>query len=53
MWKTTKGEVVYSMMWSHYYSKKFPEGTSSKEIESFIRDGKSYVQVLFQEFLDL
>ena len=52
MWKTPKGEVVYSMMWSHYYSKKFPEGTSSKEIESFIHDGKSYVQTLFQDFLD-
>jgi phosphoglycerol transferase MdoB-like AlkP superfamily enzyme len=52
MWKTPKGEVVYSMMWSHYYSKKFPEGTSDKEIESFTRDGKSYVEVLFQDFLD-
>jgi len=52
MWKTPKGEVVYSMMWSHYYSKKFPEGTSRKEIESFTREGKSYVQVLFQDFLE-
>jgi len=52
MWKTPKGEVSYSMMWFHYYSKKFPEGTPPEQIESFMRDGKSYVQVLFQEFLD-
>jgi phosphoglycerol transferase MdoB-like AlkP superfamily enzyme len=52
-WKTPKGEVVYSMLWKHYYSKNFPENYSAGEIESFIREGKSYVQVLFQEFLDL
>jgi phosphoglycerol transferase MdoB-like AlkP superfamily enzyme len=52
MWKTPKGEVVYSMMWQHYYSKKFPEGSTSQQIDSFTRDGKSYVQELFQEFLD-
>lgn len=52
MWKTPKGEVVYSMLWKHYYSKKFPEGTSPEEIESFTRDGKSYVQALFQDFLE-
>jgi phosphoglycerol transferase MdoB-like AlkP superfamily enzyme len=52
MWKTPEGEIVYSMMWKHYYSKKFPEGTSVGNIESFTRDAKSYVQVLFQEFLD-
>jgi phosphoglycerol transferase MdoB-like AlkP superfamily enzyme len=52
MWKTPKGEVVYSMMWQHYYSKKFPEGTSPEEIESFTRCGKSYVQALFQDFLE-
>jgi phosphoglycerol transferase MdoB-like AlkP superfamily enzyme len=52
MWKTPKGEVSYSMMWVHYYSKKFPEGTPPDQIESFMRDGKSYVQVLFQDFLD-
>lgn len=52
MWKTPKGEIVYSMMWYHYYSKKFPEGTSFEQVESFTRDGKSYVQVLFQDFLE-
>lgn len=52
MWKTPEGEVVYSMMWKHYYKKDFPEGTNPKEIESFIREGKSYVQAVFQEFLD-
>jgi phosphoglycerol transferase MdoB-like AlkP superfamily enzyme len=52
MWKTPEGEVVYSMMWKHYYSKKFPEGSTPEQIESFTREGKSYVQVLFQDFLD-
>jgi phosphoglycerol transferase MdoB-like AlkP superfamily enzyme len=52
MWKTPKGEVVYSMMWKHYYSKKFPDGTTPAEMMSFTRDGKSYVQALFQDFLD-
>jgi phosphoglycerol transferase MdoB-like AlkP superfamily enzyme len=52
MWKTPEGEVVYSMMWKHYYSKKFPAGTSPEQINSFTRNGKSYVQALFQDFLD-
>jgi phosphoglycerol transferase MdoB-like AlkP superfamily enzyme len=52
MWKTPKGEIVYSMMWRYYYSKKFPNGSTQAEIESFTREGKSYVEVLFQDFLD-
>jgi phosphoglycerol transferase MdoB-like AlkP superfamily enzyme len=52
MWKTTKGEIVYSMMWKYYYTKKFPEGTSQTAIDSFTREGKSYVEFLFQDFLD-
>jgi len=52
MWKTPYGEVVYSPWWKHYYSKVFPEGATAEDIESFTRDGKSYVQVLFQDFLD-
>lgn len=52
MWKTPEGEVSYSMIWSHYYSKKFPEGTQRARIDEFIKEGKSYVQVLFREFLD-
>jgi phosphoglycerol transferase MdoB-like AlkP superfamily enzyme len=53
MWKTPKGEVIYSMLWQYYYSRKFPEGTTQSQIDSFIKDGKSYVEVLFQDFLDL
>ena len=53
MWKSPEGEVVYSMKWDHFYRKDFPEGTPPQETESFMRKGKSYVQVLFQDFLDL
>lgn len=52
-WKSPEGEFVYSIIWDHYYKKEFPEGTPQQEIDEFIRKGKSYVQVLFQEFLDL
>lgn len=52
MWKNPQGEIVYSMMWKHYYSKKFPDGTPQDDIDAFIRQGKSYVQVLFRDFLD-
>jgi phosphoglycerol transferase MdoB-like AlkP superfamily enzyme len=52
-WKTPEGEVVYSMKWKHFYKKDFPKGTTPAKVETFIRKGKSYVQVLFQEFLDL
>lgn len=52
-WKTSDGEIVYSMKWDHFYKKDFPAETSVMETEAFIRQGKSYVQTLFQYFLDL
>ncbi|MCK9400173.1 MAG: sulfatase-like hydrolase/transferase [Bacteroidales bacterium] len=52
-WKSPEGEIVYSMNWNHYYKKDFPEGTTPEKEEAFIRKGESYVQVLFQDFLDL
>jgi hypothetical protein len=52
-WKSPEGEIVYSMKWKCFYKKDFPEGTTPQEQEAFIRKGKSYVQVLFQDFLDL
>lgn len=52
-WKSPEGEIVYSMMWKHFYKKDFPEGTKPAQTDSFIREAKSYVQVLFQEFLEL
>lgn len=52
-WKTPEGEIVYSMKWKDFYKKDFPEGTTSQEEEAFIRKGKSYIEVLFQDFLDL
>jgi phosphoglycerol transferase MdoB-like AlkP superfamily enzyme len=52
-WKAPEGEIVYSMKWQHFYKKEFLPGTTPEQEESFIRKGKSYVQVLFQDFLDL
>jgi phosphoglycerol transferase MdoB-like AlkP superfamily enzyme len=52
-WKSPEGEVVYSMMWNYFYKKDFPEGTTPQQEDLFIRKAKSYVQVLFQDFLDL
>jgi phosphoglycerol transferase MdoB-like AlkP superfamily enzyme len=50
-WKSPEGEVVYSFLWSHYYKKEFPEGTSAAQEETFFKKGKSFVQELFREFL--
>jgi hypothetical protein len=52
-WKSPEGEIVYSMKWKDFYKKDFPEGTTPQEKDDFIRKGKSYIQVLFQDFLDL
>jgi phosphoglycerol transferase MdoB-like AlkP superfamily enzyme len=52
-WKSPEGEIVYSMKWKDFYKKDFPEGTTPQEEEAFIRKGKSYIEVLFQDFLDL
>lgn len=50
-WKTREGEIVYSFLWSHFYKREFPEGTTQAQEETFIREGKSFVQELFREFL--
>lgn len=52
-WKSPEGEIAYSINWKSFYKKDFPEGTTPQEQEAFIRKGKSYIQVLFQDFLDL
>ncbi len=51
-WKEPGKEIVFAMQWQHYYKKEFPEGTDPEAQRQFIRKGKAYVQVLFQEFLD-
>ena len=53
MWKTPEGEVVFSMKWQHFYKKDFPEAMPYDQQLNFMKKGKSYVQVLFQDFLDL
>lgn len=52
MWKEPGSEIVFSMKWQDYYKKEFPNGTGHEEQRQFMRRGKAYVQVLFQEFLD-
>jgi phosphoglycerol transferase MdoB-like AlkP superfamily enzyme len=51
-WKEPGSEIVFAMKWQQYYKMEFPEGTEHEEKMKFLRRGKSYVQVLFQEFLD-
>lgn len=52
-WKTPSGEFVYDMRNDHYISLTMTEGSSDQDREILIRQGKSYIQVLFQAFLDL
>ena len=51
-WKEPGKEIVFSMKWQEYYSKKLPEANDPEALRQFYRKGKAYVQVLFQEFLD-
>ena len=52
-WKEANGEFVYSWDWDHYYQKNFSPGLSREQEEAVIKNGKSYLQVLFQDFIDL
>lgn len=51
-WKEPGKEIVFSMKWQHFYKSDFPPGTSHEDQRAFIRKGRSYVEVLFQQFLD-
>jgi len=51
-WKEPGHEIVFSMKWQHFYKKDLPEGIGPEEQRQFIRKGKAYVEILFQEFLD-
>ncbi len=52
-WKEPNGEFVYSWDWDNYYRKNFAPELSKTAQDSVIMDGKSFLQVLFQEFIDL
>lgn len=52
-WKRPQGAFVYSWDWDHFYQMDIDPGLSESEKELLVVEGKSYLQVLFQEFLDL
>jgi len=52
-WKQPQGSYVYSWDWKKYYEYKFVPGTTKQEEDKIIKNGKAYLQVLFQEFLDM
>jgi len=47
-WKTPFGEFVYNVFLNHYYVKDLPETNEEK----VIKDGKAYLQLVFQQFMD-
>jgi phosphoglycerol transferase MdoB-like AlkP superfamily enzyme len=52
-WKTREGQFVYSWDWDHYYQKDFAENMDRARQDEFIREGRAYLQVIFQAFLNL
>lgn len=52
-WKRPVGEFVYSWDWDYYYQFKIDTAASQLEKEQLVDEGKAYLQLLFQEFIDL
>jgi phosphoglycerol transferase MdoB-like AlkP superfamily enzyme len=52
-WKTPEGEFVYNKPGDRYYALKYADGLPAERQQKLIRDGRSYIQVLFQSFLDM
>jgi phosphoglycerol transferase MdoB-like AlkP superfamily enzyme len=52
-WKTPLGEFVYNVRYDQYFSQKMNDGATELDKSDLIRQGKSYVQVIFQTFLDM
>lgn len=52
-WKRPAGEFVYSWDWDYYYQFNIDTAASQLEKEQLVDEGKAYLQVLFQEFIDL
>ena len=52
-WKTPDGEFVYHLKSDRYYELRYREGLPEEHRVLLIRDGKSYIQSVFQSFLDM
>jgi len=52
-WKERNGCFVYSWDWNHYYEDEMEPGLSENEKEQLNDNGEAFLQVLFQEFLDM
>jgi len=52
-WKTPKGEFVYNVRYDEYIRQFMENQTSPQDKDELILQGKSYVQVIFQTFLDM
>jgi phosphoglycerol transferase MdoB-like AlkP superfamily enzyme len=52
-WKAPKGCFVYGWDWDYYYQKELKQGLGDAEKDELIKEGRAYLQVIFQAFLDL
>jgi phosphoglycerol transferase MdoB-like AlkP superfamily enzyme len=52
-WKTPKGEFIYNVRYDQYLYEVMSDGATEQDKSDLIRQGKSYVEVIFQTFLDM
>jgi phosphoglycerol transferase MdoB-like AlkP superfamily enzyme len=52
-WKRPGGEFVYNVRDKYYYLKKMDVSIDSTQQEKIIHEGKSFIQVLFQTFMNM
>jgi len=52
-WKRPVGEFVYSWDWDYYYQFNIDTAASHLDKGQLVDEGKAYLQLLFQEFIDL
>ena len=52
-WKRPAGAYVYSWDWDHYYQKDIDTTLNSDAEQKLILEGRAFLQVLFQEFIDM
>lgn len=51
--KRPAGAFVYSWDWDHFYQFDIDSTLNEDEQEKLIREGRAYLQTLFQEFIDM
>ena len=52
-WKRPSGTFVYSWDWDHYYQKDIDTTLNKDAEQKLILEGRAFLQVLFQEFIDM